>query len=132
MVIIEIVAAFIIAFILAGFLGAIFRVQPPGARGYWSSMLFLFIILFLGSWAGGVWISPFGPVAWGIFWLPFLFVGLLIALLLVVLMPYRRPRTAEEAQEQAELAAGAPGVISVAFWILMVALLLAIIAHYLI
>jgi len=28
----------------------------------WGVILFLFVILFLGIWAGGAWVDPFGPV----------------------------------------------------------------------
>ena len=64
-------------------------------RHSWGGGLILFfLILFLATWAGGMWITPFGPVWQGIVWLPFIFVGLLLALLLTsTIRPDRvRPR----------------------------------------
>jgi len=42
-----------------------------------------FIVTFLGAWAGGVWIPPFGPTIHNIHWLPSLLAGLVIGLLLL-------------------------------------------------
>jgi hypothetical protein len=43
-------------------------------------MLTFLLIILLASWAGGIWISPFGPILWGATWLPFLLSGLIVAL----------------------------------------------------
>lgn len=48
------------------------------------------MILFLGIWAGGAWIEPFGPEARGVAWLPFLFVALVLALIVVAVAPPTR------------------------------------------
>ena len=34
-------------------------------RGPWTSLLLFFIIIFLATWAGGVWLSPIDPPLWG-------------------------------------------------------------------
>jgi len=126
----ELLFAFVFALVLSWLLGVIFRWQPPGVRGYWSSLLFLFAILFLGSWAGGVWLTPFGPTAWGIIWLPFVLTGFIVALVLLAVVPNRRPRNVDEAEEQADLQAGTEGIVGVTFWILIIALIISIVAHY--
>lgn len=131
MLLAEIILAFLIGLLLAIVMVAVFRWQKPGAKGYWSTLLFLFALLFVASWAGGLWISNFGPVGWGIRWLPFVVAGVVISILLLVLIPQRRPRTTEEAERQATLQTGMPGVVNVILWILIVALAISIVAYYL-
>lgn len=112
MVLIEILVALLVSAVLTIVLIAVFRWQRPGAKGYWSSALYLFALLFVANWAGGVWLSPFGPVAWGSYWVPFVITGLVVAVLLLFIVPNRRPRSTEEAQTQAAVQAGAPGISS--------------------
>lgn len=77
----------------------------------WGVILFLFVILFLGIWAGGVWIEPFGPEAWGVAWLPFLFVGLILALVVAAAAPpvRRTPTTGRAATRQVGPVGSGPG-----------------------
>jgi len=77
---------FFFAILIALLLTAIFAM---GFRrhGWGTGLVFFFLILFLATWAGGLWISPFGPVAWGVHWLSFLLVGIIIGLLLTALIP---------------------------------------------
>lgn len=104
-----------------------------------SALLFFFLILLFATWAGGVWVEPFGPPIMGVAWLPFLFVGLLVALLIAAATePSRRrymgnqrrvpPRGgATTNEETAEFAAAAFGVL---FWILLVVLIVAVVSSY--
>lgn len=131
MPLVEIILAFLIGLLLALVLVAVFRWQRPGAKGYWSTLLFLAALLFVASWAGGLWIAPFGPVGWGVRWAPFVVAGVILAILLLVFVPHRRPRTVEEAESQATVQAGMPGVIGVILWILIIALAISIVAYYL-
>ena len=50
--------------------------------GPWQGLGWFFMLLFLFTWAGGVWTGPYGPVLWGYYWLPFFIVGIVFALLL--------------------------------------------------
>jgi hypothetical protein len=45
------------------------------------------VTLFLATWAGGVWVVPFGPTHLGVTWLPFLLIEILLAVLIVALSP---------------------------------------------
>jgi hypothetical protein len=85
----------------------------------------------LGAWAGGLWITPFGPTWFGISWLPFLMIAFFLALLLAAATPTQRPRTRSQAiaQERAEEAAA--NTLNVFFWLLIVGFVVAIIAAYL-
>ncbi len=122
--------ALLVSVVLTVVMIAVFRWQRPGAKGYWSSALYLFAFLFVANWAGGVWLTPFGPAAWGIYWVPFVITGFVVALLLLFIAPNRRPRSVEEAETQAAVQAGAPGVLGVVLWILIVALALSVAVHY--
>lgn len=97
------------------------------ARGEgWAALLF-FVLVFLASWAGGLWVRPVGPVFWGVSWLGFVLVGLAMALLLTSLSPYHGGRTpaGPRAFEAAPLRVWSGS--GAAFW-LLVALLIAAIA----
>jgi hypothetical protein len=125
---------FVIALVIALILTLIFGVGF-GGRGWGTGLLIFFIVLFLGTWAGGLWVAPHGPPLWGAAWITFLIVGVFIALLLAALMPpSRKPEppgmrvtereTEAEGVEPAALAFGA------FFWILMIGLVILIIAAY--
>jgi hypothetical protein len=121
----ELLFALIIAFIFSLVFGMAFC-------GYGLGMGFFlfFIVLFLMTWVGGIWVTPFGPLWFGVPWLPFLFVGLLIALIMTVLAPDRRqgrgvPGTPQDIKEIREEAA-----IDVFFWVLLSALILVLIIGY--
>jgi len=102
------------------------------AKGAWFSLLAVFVIIFLASWAGGVWLHPFGVPLWGTYWLPFLVVGLIFSLLLGALVS-SSPSTVEVVEPQKEEARRRKAIIAlgVFFWILVGVLIAAIIVHYL-
>jgi hypothetical protein len=58
-----------------------------GSRGPWGTAWTLFLVLFLAMWVAGLYVSPVGPVYWGIAWVPIIFAGILFAILLVAVMP---------------------------------------------
>ncbi|HEU4522490.1 MAG TPA: hypothetical protein VFT12_10830, partial [Thermoanaerobaculia bacterium] len=62
-----------------------------GAR--WAIPLFAFSVLLIAIWAGGLWMRPFGPMAFGVPWLPFLVIGLSVVLLIATAAPPLRYRT---------------------------------------
>ncbi len=97
----------------------------------WPGLAFLVVILFFVTWAGGIWLQPLGPILWHIYWIPFVAVGIVAALLLIATTPRRRPRTRREAlqvREQERVLVTAFGVF---FWILVSILLIAVAVHYL-
>jgi len=49
-------------------------------RGPWNNIIIFFVIVFLATWAGGIWIIPFGPNLFGVAWLPYLLIALLVGL----------------------------------------------------
>jgi hypothetical protein len=86
----------------------------------------LFVIFFMVIWAGGVWAAPVGPSHLGIFWLPFVLIAILLAVLVVALAPRgsrsHRDELAVEREVEAEL--------GLFFWILIGALMVLIVARY--
>jgi hypothetical protein len=104
-------------------------------RHAWGGGLILFfLILFLATWAGGMWITPFGPVWRGVAWLPFIFVGIIIALLLTAVMrPDRiRPREEGGVEMQSPSDSRSATALDLFVWILIGSLLVAIAIGYLI
>lgn len=126
---VHILFAIVVALAFTAILAAIF-----GREGYeeggWATALILFGILFLTSWAGGVWLTPIGPHLFGVPWLPFVLMGFVAALLIAAMSPARPPRTAREAREQAEAQEVVSTTASAFVWILAVCMIFAITLHY--
>lgn len=126
----EVLFALIVAILLAGLLSAV--AQPRAAGGdtaavaVGSLFLFFFVILFLASWAGGLWLQPFGPAVWGVAWLPFVLVGIFVALLLAAAASPGRYPSATGPVERDAPAAAAALAFGVFFWLLVIGLLVAI------
>jgi hypothetical protein len=57
-------------------------VQVIGRERALAGFLVFMAVILLMSWAGGVWLRPIGPAAGGVYWLPFVLTGLLVALLI--------------------------------------------------
>lgn len=56
----------------------------------------VFLIIFFITWAGGVWIKPFGPSFHGIYWLPFTLSGVIASLLIATTAHGRLPKNRRE------------------------------------
>jgi hypothetical protein len=126
MFITPLLVAFLLAVILTFLLAVGFRGQPWG-----GGLVFFFLILFLATWAGGLWLTPVGPLMLGVPWISFLLVALVVGLILVTLTPDRRrrrdaPLAAEKAASEAETAVA----VDIFFWLLIGGLLIAIMVRY--
>ena len=99
-------------------------------RGPWCGLVPFFIILFFATWAGGLWLYPFGPLWFGVSWMPFLIFGLLVALLLAAATEPMPPKTAQEAVDQAKEEVAAEQTLNVFFWVILVLLIIGIISAY--
>lgn len=78
--------ALAIAIVLTGIFSYLFRLRGPWGAG-WT----FFLVLLAGMLAADVWISPVGPSWQGVYLLPPIFTGLLIALILAAATPNRAP-----------------------------------------
>jgi hypothetical protein len=127
---------FITGLLLAFFLAILFTVIfATGLRGHgWGmGLLFFFLILFLATWAGGLWLTPIGPLWLGVPWFSYLLVALIIGLLLATLTPDRRlgPSPSDrDLKKRAAARAETLIAVDVLFWFLILGLLIAIVARY--
>ncbi len=125
----------LIAFVFSVFLVSVVRWRKPGATGIWSTLLFLFTFLFLVIWAGGIWLVPFGPRIFNIYWLPFIVSAITFSLIIITLIPPQtggRPtiklvKTNEKKKNDSSNSELALGIF---FWFLIFALLAVIILRY--
>lgn len=97
--------------------------RRPGAAEQESALLsgmFLFVLVFLATWALAGWLAPWGPAFSGVPWLLVLIGAAFVALLVLVAAP--APRYATAGDETGRLGEAAEG-IGLMFWILVVLLL---------
>jgi hypothetical protein len=125
---------FVVAFFVALILSLIF-VRGFRRAGPWASFLAFFIIVFLASWAGGLWLRPLGTALWGVYWLPFLMVGLIFALVIAAAsIPSRPTRPSVELAQKDEVeiseAKTTLTALGLFFYIVIIALAVSIISQY--
>ena len=119
---IDMLFALVIALVLTGIFGLGF-----GRYGMGTTLAVFFIIVFFATWAGGVWILPFGPTIFSISWASFLIVGIVVSLILVAVIPSERfERSGSNAN-----ARSASKAYTIFFWILLAVLVVMIGIAYL-
>ncbi|MEX2592665.1 MAG: hypothetical protein WD426_07815 [Anditalea sp.] len=139
----EIIGAIIVAIVIT-----LIFFYALSARGPWGTLWSFFLIILLIVWASSLWIAPTGYVYWGVDWIPLLFIGVLIALLLTAIPPsrdnyYRGVKgdvvgddvveddvverdVIKPKKEEAE----AVSAIGIMFWIFVVLMVIAVMAGY--
>jgi hypothetical protein len=91
-------------------------------RGLWI----FFLIVFLATWAGPLWITPFGPLVWGVAWLPMFLISFFFWFLILALIPpLPPPSTNTTTAEEASFAA-----IGLFYWIILILLIASIAIGY--
>lgn len=128
MFLMDLLIAFVIGFFLVLFFSALFRESTP-----WGSFWLFLLFVVLVTWAGGVWIEPFGPTVYEVAWLPFLMIGIFITILLAATVPARPPATRREAIEEARAAEAAGSIldgVTLFFWIALILTIAAIVLAY--
>jgi peptidoglycan/LPS O-acetylase OafA/YrhL len=125
MIIAELVFALSIALFLTLVLTVLVRRVKSMRR-----MIVFFLVVFLAAWAGGIWITPAGPKFLGIYWLSFLAVGIIFALLFEVISGLSRPRQRLPDKEVKREAEEIQTELSLSFFILFVAFVILIILGY--
>lgn len=119
MFIMEMTMSLAIGLLLTALFGAGLRMRGP-----WESLFVFFALVSLSAWAGGSWLSPRGPMLWGITWVPFVVVGSIVALFLAATPKRNTPDEQEEALAAEEM------ILGNIFWILIGVLSAVIAAHY--
>jgi hypothetical protein len=116
-----IIAAICIALVLS-------LIFSSGNKGNsFGSIIIFFLLLFMTILAGHFWITPFGPVYWGIAWMPLFLVGIISAFLLMIPPPLSRTRNLKVDIEEPT---SALATISVFIWLLFLILLFAVILGF--
>jgi Ca2+/Na+ antiporter len=131
MLVTELLLAFALALLITLGLAALLGwfVQPR--RIGWDSITLLFLIIFLGVWTLGVWTTPFGPVLWEVYWVPFIVAGVFLLLVFAAVFHRQRPPATLEAEAHPETKSDPEAVFTVFAWLLIVALIIALVAYYL-
>jgi hypothetical protein len=127
---------FFVAFIVALILSTLFVLTTEkGIRK--KNPIWLFLFIFLITWAGGIWMIPIGPILYGVRWLPFVLVGLIAVLLFVALSHNRLPKDRLETLEMLDRIEQGKEIeqvtyitLSLFFWVLVMGLIAAIVLHY--
>ena len=129
MLIVELLIALVFAVLLTLVLSAGF-----GRKGPWASVVTSFLVVFLATWTMGIWFVPFGPVLFGVSWLPFLIGGLIVALVMASAVPPQALPGANSAKEQPgqEKPVERQKRFDVFFVVVMVALVAALVVGYLV
>lgn len=128
----EVIVALVVALVASVLFGFALRRRIPRTGFFW-----FFLICFLATWAGGIWIGPFGPSFKGLYWLPFVLVAVLVGFLLTALAPRRAPRgrietleMLEEIEQERKLEKLTYISFGLFFWIALFALIAVIIVRY--
>ncbi len=124
--IVALILGLVFAVLIAGLLG--WRHPSEPGAGIGGAVLFAFLLIFLATWAGGVWLQPYGPLVGGTPWVAFLVVSLLIALLLLAVAAPPPREVRAQPPEIARKAAAFSGF----FWVLAIVLILIIVFGYLV
>jgi hypothetical protein len=108
-------------------------------HGPWDSFFWFFLVIFLFSWGGGSWVTPFGPTGWGVSWLPFLCMGIFMALLLTAATPQTRRRrrrgevhvvSTADIKDRALEMKNVEATFDVFFWMLLIVLAAFVVTSY--
>lgn len=112
------------AFIVSLVLTFLFALLSRG--GPWRGFLLFFLIIFFVGWSGQLWITPFGPMWWGISWFTLFFVTLIFSLLIIALI---NPKGLTS--EKTPISTPVSGIVaSIFFWFLLIFLIISIIMGY--
>jgi hypothetical protein len=116
-----VIPAALILTLLLTFILSLFSKRP------FRSFALFFLLLFLVSWSGQLWITPIGPVLWGIAWVPLIMISIFFSLLIFALIPTAAP---PKKQDNTEVEDSPLIVFGVFFWIVLILLMISIIAGY--
>jgi hypothetical protein len=120
----DLFAALLIGALIVFSISLAFRTKGP-----WGSLLWFFIVVSLFAWVAGVWLRPYGPVWFGVGWIPIIFVGFLVAFLLTAVSP-RDPPFFYKSKKESVAAENQKADLDVFFWILIFCLAMLAASHF--
>lgn len=125
--------ATIIGIIVLALLIAVIFYYGLKSRGPWGSFWTFFLVVFFGIWIAALWVTPAGPVYWGMAWLDLIFVGILFALILAAASPLSKKDFEDpEAKVTTERYSRTGAVVGAFFWIMLLFFILAVIARFIV
>jgi len=103
-----------------------------GTKGPWGSLVWFLMVVSLFAWVAGVWLKPYGPRWYGVGWVPIVFVGFLIALLLTTVSPRRGSRLSKSLAQKNKVLKEADRKADVdsLWWVLIIFLVFLAVSHY--
>lgn len=134
MFIVHLLVSLVIALAVAAVFVLVFRQKGP-----WGKGLFFLLLIFLFTWAGGIWVLPFGPSVYNVYWMPFVLSGLIVALIGASVAPPRREGEESETtvkfvdseeRKEIERENTTAQAVSTVFWALIVFLIAVIVFRY--
>jgi hypothetical protein len=96
----------------------------------WDSAIFVFLILYPALWVAKVWVRPVGPLFQGVYWVPLLFVGLIVAFIIAATLPRRRRKNVIVIGPAGPVERAGRMPFGFFFWFLMLLYLGALLASY--
>lgn len=97
-----------------------FYTRRPVGRLFW-----FFVVIFLSTWTGQLWIKPLGPVTYGINWVPLIAVSLFFSLFMLALIsPAAAPQNTDNEEEAPMI------IIGIFFWLIVGVLIASIVLGY--
>jgi hypothetical protein len=130
--VLQVFIALVFALALAVICRMLFPLRVSRLGVHW-----FFVLLLLAAWAGGLWISPFGPTFRGVSWAPILMAGLVAGILLVLFSrpcaPTGRQETLqmlENVQREKELRTVEYLSARLFLWLVLLVLIIAIFARH--
>jgi len=128
----EIIFALILALAISTIISLALRREGPR-----TGFFLLFVTIFLITLAGGLWLSPSGPNTRGVYWLPFVTIGVLGSYILYLRAPRKPPQNREETLETLDRIEEAKQLekltymtFDLFFWVAIFFLLVVIIIRY--
>lgn len=122
----DLLVAMVLGVIFAALLATAMQLRFPS-----MALAFLTSLLVAGVWAGGVWIGPVGPAIFAVYPFPFLFTGIVLALLFAAILSERRPAGPGGTPGGAGYGENPlAGSIAVFLWILLALLAFLILVRY--
>ena len=120
-----ILASFIISLIVALAYTIVF-VAGFQRKGPWASVVAFFMVVFLSTWAGGIWIAPVGSDIRSVSWLPFAVVGLVTSLILAASVPSWFSTIRTQVGLQPERRKPPVALLSSYFWLALIVMIVTI------
>lgn len=133
MFLLDFLVALGVALLLTVIIAALF-----GTTGPWPYAWLAFLLILLVAWAAGTWARPVGPPLWGVYWMPFLVFGLIVALVIAAATPPDRarrrsgevPASAGAAAPEEEASEETAVAVGMGVWIVFIVLLVALVLGY--